>query len=102
METKGLWELSAVLECMARIRSLTQAEWAQLTEEEAEIAHQFVDAMTSTAEATKSGLAVRERKNAGSRSDSDSLKTKAEAYEALLGSLRDRTATIKATGLQGV
>lgn len=47
-EKKGLYQLASVLDHMASIRWLTSSEWAQLTDEEAEIAINFVEEMRAT------------------------------------------------------
>ena len=62
IEHKGLYELSDVIYCLARIRSLTTADWAALTEGEAEAAAQLIEEMTSTEKSITAGIASRETK----------------------------------------
>lgn len=63
MESKGLWELADVVAAMARIRSLTSADWAALSDEEVVVALDLVDQMASTEKSMRLGLEVRETKS---------------------------------------
>lgn len=63
METKSLWELSEVIASLARIRSLTSAEWAELTDDEAEAATALLNEMRTTEKLLSDGIAHREMKS---------------------------------------
>ena len=91
VETKGLYELSDVIYCLARIRSLTTAEWAALSEDEAAAANQLIEEMTSTEKAITAGLAARETKTATpptTKSESPPEGSKSDGFDALLAAAK--------------
>ena len=74
METKDLWDLSDALAALARLRNLATAEWAQLTDAEAEVAREVIEAMTQSQKAISNGLAARETKKRTVEIDFDTEK----------------------------
>lgn len=98
MEKKNLWDLADVVRSLANIRMLTTAEWAQLTEEEAELARNLIAEMTSTEKSISTGLGFRETKKItapASPSASPPAGTVPEGFKALLAAAQERTRAIE-------
>ncbi len=98
MERKDLWDLASVIEAMARIRWLTSSEWAQIDDEEVEIAHQLVDEMASTTKKITEGLEHRELKANPSSESSTSIPPNGSPpldVKSLIAAARKRAAAIE-------
>ncbi len=96
MEKKGLWELADVIAALARIRSLTSAEWAELTDDEAEAATALLNEMRTTEKLLCDGIAHRELKS-GKPPAIESAPTSAESvdFKALIEAAESRAKAIE-------
>jgi len=94
MERKDLWDLAAALECMARLRTLTTAEWAKLNPEEVAIAQNLVEQMDETKAAIGRGMAARETKgDAPIEASSDPVQP--DEFKTLLDAVTHRRRAIE-------